>query len=129
VTSASSDINFNISPNRKYNLISSVNSIINSGIIRSVGGNRLLFHDKLSIFFLEDIHQISQKPIQVPLEYLVVGENSIRNLKAITELLDYKCLILDATIGEWHEKTIVKQMKSVVTIHSIRKDGALIISI
>lgn len=129
VPSTAHEISYNISPNRKHHLISSVNSINKSGVVRSIGGNRLLFHDKLSILFLEDIHNLYPNPIQVSLDYLVIGKNSIRDLEGMSELLEYKYLILDATISERQAKSIINRMNSVFTIFSIRKDGALAISI
>ena len=44
-------------------------------------------------------------------------------------MLEYKCLILDATISERQAKSITKHMNGFVTIFSIRKDGVLTISI
>ena len=96
VPPTANEISYNISPNRKHHLISSASSMIESGVVRSIGGNRLLYHDDLSIFFLEDMRKISLKPIQVQLDYLVIGKSSINDLEPISELLEYKCLSTNA---------------------------------
>jgi len=123
------DIHFNITPNRMHHLISNTKSIDELITVTSFGENTLLYQNNISILFLEDPSSISRQSIEILIDYLVIGRKAARFLGKNPDFIQYKKLIMDATINEKTALSIESKIGNPSKIHSISKDGAFIISI
>lgn len=89
-----------------------------------------------SILLLEEL---TVPPNQLPkpqIDYLMIGKNSLKYLPRISNVLEYKNLIFDATISTEKATSIIQNLEKPsnlsadkAEIHSISLNGAHVISI
>jgi len=124
------EVNFNITPNRKYHLIENVYELKNLELVRRFGNNTLIYLNNETILILNELQSLTEKDINISIDYLVIGKNVIQELPEIMELLNIKNLILDATVSKAAGEKVCHQVNgSTTNIHSINKDGTYKISI
>lgn len=124
------EVNFNITPARNYHLIKNVYDLENLKIVREIGSNTLIHWNNKTILILNELHSLTKKYTHIPIDYLVIGKEMIRDLPEITGLLNIKNLILDSTVSKAAGEKVRHQVNGNDTnIHSIKIDGAYKISI
>jgi competence protein ComEC len=117
-------IRFHISPNR---LKSGVNSVYVGDQLefsKSFPGCRLIMKEGITI--LQIVEKGFSCPQNVSLDYIVLGNNSIRNIQAISSL-KYKKLILDSSNSFYFASRMLKEAKQEsVDVHSVLHQGAFV---
>jgi competence protein ComEC len=91
---------------------------------REVGGCRILQWKGITIL------QLAEKEFTLPdtleVDYVVVGRNSIKSLKALSSV-KFRSLILDSSNSFYFAERIMKEAQSFsVTVHSVVHSGAFI---
>lgn len=124
------EVSFNITPSRNHHLIENVHELKGLGIVKRFGGNTLIYSSNKSILILNELHSLTKNYTKIPIDYLIIGKELIRNLTEIRKALKIKNLILDSTVSPWHSEMAREKMEgSDVRIHSIKTEGAYRISI
>ncbi len=127
---AKSEVHFNITPNRKYHLITDVQPINNLTLSRNIGKNQLLIVHNKTILIIREIESLTQELNGMPVDYLVVNKNSIKDLNMLMHYFRFETLILDGTIpNDVFVLTSDDQLKNVPEIHSLAENGAYVIDI
>lgn len=115
-------IRFHIHPNRLFAGIQKVHTEANSDVSRKLPGCRLIVWKGKSILSVTSKQKV---PVNVPVDILVIGNNSIRfaeieKLKSCPRLI-----ILDSSNSYFYTDSFLKQAgRSGMNIHSVRHSGA-----
>lgn len=124
------DVNFNITPTRKYHLIENVYDLKNLEIVREIGNNTLIHWNNKTILILNELHSLTPKNSGIPIDYLVIGKEVIMDFPEIEKIMKIKNLILASTVSKSASEKLYHHIKGNYTIiHSIKIDGAYKISI
>lgn len=124
------EVSFNITPSRNHHLIKNVYELKGLAIVKRFGGNTLIHCNNKSILILNEQQSLTINKTGIPIDYLIIGKEMIRDLTEIRKALKIKNLILDSTVNLWYSEMANKKMEGSDTrIHSIKTDGAYRISI
>lgn len=115
---------FHIRPTRLLSGVSRIHSGEQQDFVREVGGCRILQWNGVTIL------QLTEKEFTLPdtleVDYVVVGKNSIKSLKALSSV-KFKSLILDSSNSFYFAERIMKEAQSFsVRVHSVIHSGAFI---
>ena len=124
------EVNYNITPNRRYQLIEHVDDLKNLEIVNEIGKNTLVQWNDKTIIVLNELSCLTKRHIHISVDYLVIGNKIIQDLPEIEKIFTIKNLILDATVSQAScEKVLQQRKRGGIIIHSIKMDGAYKISI
>lgn len=124
------EVSFNITPSRKSHLIENVYELKRIEFVREIGENTIMHWNNESILILNELHSLTKKHIDIPIDYMIIGKEMTKNLTVIKKLFKIKNLILDSTVSSLDSEKVLKQMEgSNAWVHAIRTDGAYRISI
>lgn len=118
-----SQVNYNISPNRKYHLIENIFDLEKLELVKKIGENILIQWYGKSILVLNKMPNIPENYAGISIDYLVIGKNLVLNISALGKLIKIKNLILDASIDVNTSELIFKK-NSGINIYSISLQGA-----
>ncbi len=116
-------VDYNISPNRKFHLIENIYDLEKLGLVKKIGENILIQWFGKSILILNKLPNISENYTSISIDYLVIGKNMVRDISELEKLVKIKNLILDATIDENASEVVFKQNLG-FNIYSISLQGA-----
>jgi competence protein ComEC len=123
------DVVFNVLPNRKYNRIEAVHPLREYSLARFIGKNSLLKFGDKTFLLLNDPGNISLGMKHDKIDYLVINRASLKNLDMAADLFKCSQLIIDGTIDSVTASRIDKVFEGCLELHSVARDGAIVISI
>ena len=123
------DAVFNIIPNRKYHQIKETKSLKDFALARRIGENTFVKLGEITLLFLEDIESLSTNLEGLKIDYLVVNSESLKYLNLVTSNMHFSNLIIDGSVESSQALKVEDVLSKSHNVHSVSKDGALIISI
>jgi competence protein ComEC len=117
-------IRFHIRPNRLHSGVNSVHSANQFNFTQEFQGCRLVMWKNATV--LQIYEENFSLPKGVPVSYVVLGNNAIKNLKEISSL-KFQQLILDSSNSFYFASRILKEAKHAsLNVHSVLHQGAFI---
>lgn len=119
-------IRFHIRPNR---IISGVTDshVSSDGSVQKFKGFELYVKNGVSVLRIDNRNHDLPKGIVV--DYLIVGNNSIRSIAEISAKIEFKKLILDGTNSPWYVDRIEKETQSKNdSVYTVGKKSAFIVT-
>ena len=119
-------IRFHIRPNR---ILSGVTDshVSADGAVRKFNGFELYVKNGISVLRIDN--KDHRLPERVSVDYLIVGNNSVRSVDEVSKKIAFKKLILDTTNSLWYVNRIEKEARSKNdSVYAVGKSDAFILT-
>ncbi len=121
---------YNVIPNRKRHLIKDIKGLNNAHMVKKIGESTLIYWEGKTILILRDEVGLTKATNPLKIDYLIIGDNSIRDLNTLAKKLIILNIIIDQTNSRTLQEKILQQSKDLnIETHSIEEDGAYSITI
>ena len=121
---------YSVQPNRKRHLINDIQVLNKASMVKKIGKSTLIYWKGKKMLILRNEVSLTQTTNPLKIDYLIIGDNSIRDLRAFTKKIVISNIILDQTNNKNFQYKILRQAKDLhIETHSIEKNGAFSITI
>lgn len=120
-------IRFHIRPNRILSGVTD-NNVSMNGLVRKLAGFELYVKNGISVLRISSKdHRLPEKAI---VDYLIVGNNSVRSIAEASTKIAFKKFILDSSNSKWYVDRIEKENRSKNdSVYAVGKKNAFIITL
>lgn len=121
-------IKFHIAPNRILNKITKIEALADKKLVRDLPTGKLVFWQGKVI--LQITKNNFSEGTSLNIDYLLISNNSVRDLIAIKKYITFKKLVIDSNNSFYFASSLLKQaVEQKIDVHSLLHSGALVVTI
>ena len=94
---------------------------------QALGKNLLYVFHNCSMFWVkEPLDRNLRLKEKLPIDMVIVSRNAVRDLEGLTDILDFKELVIDSSNKKYRSEKLVEQAKKLnLSVHAVHQDGFL----